>query len=187
MTLALIVCAVLVAQSFMAARYVLREEWSMRPTVFDEPRAYLEESKYLLRDRSIRPLLSERERALFDGVGLWVVSGSKTAGLIPFLNDRAPVVGVRSGGIFLMDASRREFERALERFEGRAMYSIAIPEDYEGTVAALHNAGLKPGRFETVTFPFFAPSHPVVVYFFAVARETDAGTPPPPKAQSTSP
>nr|MDQ3746351.1 hypothetical protein [Acidobacteriota bacterium] len=48
--LALIVCAVLVAQSFVAARYVLREEWSMRPTVFDEPRAYLEESKYLLRD-----------------------------------------------------------------------------------------------------------------------------------------
>ena len=184
--LAALVCAVLVAQSFVAARYVLREEWSMRPTVFDEPRAYLEESKYLLRDRSIRPLLSERERALFDGVGLWVVSGSKTAGLIPFLNDRAPVVGVRSGGIFQMDASRREFERALERFEGRAMYSIAIPEDYEGTVAALHNAGLKPGRFETVTFPFFAPSHPVVVYFFRVARETDAGTPPT-KAQSTSP
>ena len=185
--LALIVCAVLVAQSFVAARYVLREEWSMRPTVFDAPEAYLEESKYLLRDRSIRMLLSERERALFDGVGLWVVSGSKTAGLIPFLNDRAPVVGVRSGGIFLMDASRREFERALERFEGRAMYSIAIPEDYEGTVAALHNAGLKPGRFETVTFPFFAPSHPVVIYFFRVVRETDAGTPPPSKAQSSSP
>ena len=185
--LAAVVCAVLVAQSFVAARYVLREEWSMRPTVFDEPRAYLEESKYLLRDRSIRPLLSDRERALFDGVGLWVVSGSKTAGLIPFLNDRAPVIGVRSGGIFLMDASRREFERALERFEGRAMYSIAIPEDYEGTVAALRNAGLKPGRFETVTFPFFAPSHPVVVYFFRVARETDAGTSPPAKAQSTSP
>ncbi|MDQ3918379.1 MAG: hypothetical protein M3348_07860 [Acidobacteriota bacterium] len=182
--LALIVCAVLAAQSIVAARYVSREEWSMRPTVFDEPRAYLEESKYLLRDRSIRPLLSERERALFDGVGLWVVSGSKTAGLIPFLNDRAPVVGVRSGGIFLMDASRREFERALERFEGRAMYSVAIPEDYEGAVAALHNAGLKPGRFETVTLPFFAPSHPVVVYFFGVARETDA---PPATSQSTSP
>jgi hypothetical protein len=176
--LAWLVCAVLVAQSVVAARFVSREEWSMRPTVFDEPGAYLEESKYLLRDRSIRALLSDRERALFDGVGLWVVSGSKTAGLIPFLNDRAPVVGVRSAGIFLMDASRREFARSLARFDGRAMYSIAIPEDYEGAVAALHNAGLRPGRSETVTFPFFAPSHPVTVYLFEVERETDADAPP---------
>lgn len=175
--LAWLVCAVLAAQSFVAARYVSREEWSMRPTAFDEPGAYLEESKYLLRDRSIGALLSDRERALFDRVGLWVVSGSKTAGLLPFLNDRAPVVGVRSAGIFLMDASRREFERALERFGGRAMYSIAIPEDYDGAVSALRNAGLRPGRSETVTFPFFAPSHPVTVYLFEVAREGDAGAP----------
>jgi hypothetical protein len=180
-----LVCAVLVAQSVVAARFVSREEWSMRPTVFDEPGAYLEESKYLLRDRSIRALLSDRERALFDRVGLWVVSGSKTAGLLPFLNDRAPVVGVRSAGIFLMDASRREFARALERFEGRAMYSIAIPEDYDGAVAALRNAGLRPGRSETVTFPFFAPSHPVTVYLFEVERETDADAPP--KTQGASP
>lgn len=183
--LAWLVCAVLVAQSVVAARYVAREEWSMRPTVFDEPGAYLEESKYLLRDRSIRALLSDRERALFDRVGLWVVSGSKTAGLIPFLNDRAPVVGVRSAGIFLMDASRREFARALERFDGRAMYSIAIPEDYEGAVSALRNAGLRPGRSETVTFPFFAPSHPVTVYLFEVERETDADAPA--KTQGASP
>jgi hypothetical protein len=185
--LASLLCAVLVAQSVVAARYVLREEWSMRPTVFDAPEAYLEESKYLLRDRSIRALLPERERAAFDGVGLWVVSGSKTAGLIPFLNDRAPVVGVRSAGIFVMDASRREFARALERFRGRTMYSIAIPEDYEGAVAALHNAGLKPGRSETITFPFFAPSHPVRVYLFEVARETDADAPPPASAQGAPP
>jgi hypothetical protein len=180
-----LVCAVMVAQSVVAARYVAREEWSMRPTVFDEPGAYLEESKYILRDRSIRALLSDRERALFDRVGLWVVSGSKTAGLLPFLNDRAPVVGVRSAGIFLMDASRREFARALERFEGRAMYSIAIPEDYDGAVAALRNAGLRPGRHETVTFPFFAPSHPVTVYLFQVERETDADAPA--KTQGASP
>jgi hypothetical protein len=172
--LAALVCAVLVAQGFAAARYVSREEWSMRPTAFDDFDSYLNESQYILRDRSIRALLSDRERALFDRVDVWVVSGSKTAGLIPFLNDRAPVVGVRSAGIFVMEASRREFARTLERFEGRAMYSIALPEDYEGAVAALHNAGLKPGPSETVVFPFFAPSHLIRVYFFEVTREDDA-------------
>lgn len=171
--LAVLVCAVLVAQSLLAARYVSQQEWSMRPTAFDDFDSYLNESKYLLRDRSIRPLLSESERASFDKVEVWVVSGSKTAGLLPFLNDRAPAIGVRSAGIFVMEASRREFARTLERFEGRAMYSIAIPEDYEGAVAALRNAGLKPGRSETITFPFFAPSHPVRVYLFEVTREGD--------------
>ena len=148
----------------------------MRPTAFDDFDSYLNESKYLLRDRSIRPLLSDGERELFDKVDVWVVSGSKTAGLLPFLNDRAPVVGVRSAGIFVMEASRREFARTLDRFEGRAMYSIALPEDYEGAVAALRNAGLKAGRSETVVFPFFAPSHPVRVYLFEVTREGDAGS-----------
>lgn len=172
--LASLVCAVLTAQAFAAARYVAREEWSMRPTVFEEPGAYLEESKYLLRDRSIRALLPERERETFDRVGLWVVSGSKTAGLMPFLNDRAPVVGVRSAGIFVMDASRREFDRALERFDGRAMYSLALPEDYDGALSALRSAGLKAGPPETITLPFFAPSHLLRVYLFEVTREDGA-------------
>jgi hypothetical protein len=168
--LAALVCAVLVAQSFLAARHVSQQEWSMRPTAFQDFGSYLQESRYLLRDRSIRALLSDRERETFDRVEVWVVSGSKTAGLMPFLNERAPVVGVRSAGLFVMEASRREFERTLERFEGRAMYSLALPEDYDGARAALHDAGLKEGRVETVVVPFFAPSHFVRLYIFEVTR-----------------
>ena len=173
--LAALVCAVLVAQSFLAARYVSRQEWSMRPTAFQDFGSYLQESKYLLRDRSIRALLSDDERGMFDRVGVWVVSGSKTAGLIPFLNDRAPVVGVRSAGIFVMEASRREFARTLDRFEGRAMYSLALPEDYDEALLALHNAGLREGRVETVVIPFFAPSHLVRLYIFEVTRGRATG------------
>ena len=173
--LAALVCAVLVAQSFLAARYVSRQEWSMRPTAFQDFGSYLQESKYLLRDRSIRALLSDDERGMFDRVGVWVVSGSKTAGLIPFLNDRAPVVGVRSAGIFVMEASRREFTRTLDRFEGRAMYSLALPEDYDEALLALHNAGLREGRVETVVIPFFAPSHLVRLYIFEVTRGRATG------------
>jgi hypothetical protein len=180
--LASLICVVLIAQSVFALRYALRGEWSMRPTVFDDFDSYLSESRYLLRDRSIRALLSEQERAGFDRVGLWVVSGSKTAGLIPFLNERPPVVGVRSAGIFVVDASRREFARSLDRFGGRAMYSLALPEDYDGALDALRNAGLRAGPPETVVIPFFAPSHMVRLYLFEVTRATDAEqTPPAPK------
>jgi hypothetical protein len=175
--LAALVCAVLVAQSALAGFYVSRQEWSMRPTAFDDFDAYADEARYLLRDRSIRALLSDEDRERFDQVGLWVVSGSKTAGLIPFLNDRAPVVGVRSAGIFAVDASRAEFARTLDLYGGRRMYSLAFPEDYDDALKALRDAGLRGGRPETITFPFFAPSHPVLIYFFEVTREGDAATP----------
>jgi hypothetical protein len=175
--LAALVCAVLVAQSVLAGLYVSRQEWSMRPTAFDDFGAYADEARYVLRDRSIRALLSDEDRERFDRVGLWVVSGSKTAGLIPFLNDRAPVVGVRSAGIFAVDASRAEFARTLDLYGGRRMYSLALPEDYEDALKALRVAGLRGGRPETMTLPFFAPSHPVHIYFFEVTREGDAATP----------
>ncbi|HST53228.1 MAG TPA: hypothetical protein VLJ61_14555 [Pyrinomonadaceae bacterium] len=171
--LAALVCAVLVAQSALAAFYVSRQEWSMRPTAFQDFDSYASEARYVLRDRSIRSLLSQDERERFDRVGVWVVSGSKTAGLMPFLNDRAPVVGVRSAGIFVMDASRAKFARTLDAYEGRPMYSLAFAEDYDEALKALGAAGLRAGRVETVTFPFFAPSHPVNIYFFEVTRESD--------------
>jgi hypothetical protein len=171
-----VISGVIVSQFLMAMRYVAHQEWSQRPTVFDAPRAWLDESKYLLRDRSIRRLLSPSQRDKFDRVRLWIVSGSKTAGLIPFLNGHAPVLGVRSAGIMAMEESQRQFARALKGYEGRAMYSIAVPEDYDDAVAALHKVGLKPGDYsEIILFPFFAPSHLVAVRLFDIKREDDRG------------
>ena len=74
-----------------------------------------------------------------------------------------------------MEASRREFARTLDRFEGRAMYSLALPEDYDEALLALHNAGLREGRVETVVIPFFAPSHLVRLYIFEVTRGRATG------------
>ena len=169
---ATLICLIMIGQSALAGYYVSREEWSMRPTVFQEPRSALEVSKYLLRDRSIRRWLPDRERKMFDGVEVWVVSGSKTAGLLPFLNDRAPVLGVRSAGIFTMEASRRDFARTLSRYQGKKMYSIALPSDLDDAVAALHNAGLEAGPSTRLVIPFFAPPHSVEIYFFEVTSRT---------------
>src|SRR5207302_4246069 len=141
-----------------------------------EPRSAREVSKYLLRDRSIRRWLPDREREMFDSVEVWVVSGSKTAGLLPFLNDRAPVLGVRSAGIFTMAASQREFARTLSLYQGQKMYSVALPSDLDDAVAALHNAGLEAGPSTRLVVPFFAPSHSVEICFFEV-RAQPATTP----------
>ena len=56
------------------------------------------------------------------------------------------------------------------------MYSIAVPEDYDEAVAALHKVGLKPGEYsEIILFPFFAPSHLVAVRLFDIKEENGRG------------
>jgi hypothetical protein len=169
--LAAFICALLVAQSALAALYVSRQEWSMRPTAFEQFGPFVSESEYFLRDRSIREWMSEQERERFDRVEVWIVSGSKTAGLMPFLNDRAPFVGVRSAGLFLTSASRDALARTLDRYEGRRMYSLALESDFPEALSALRNVGLEASSVETVTVPFFAPSHLVRLNFFEVTRQ----------------
>ncbi|HVS21871.1 MAG TPA: hypothetical protein VHD88_08490 [Pyrinomonadaceae bacterium] len=178
MALAVVICAVMVAQSALASFYVSRQEWSMRPTAFQDFRDFTSESRYLLRDRSIRELLSEQDREMFDGVEVWVVSGAKTAGLMPMLNDRAPFVGVRSLGLFLAAPTREEFARALNRFEGKRMYSLALPQDFEATLSTLRSVGLQAGPITNVEIPLFAPSNVVEFYFFEVTRASPDREPP---------
>jgi len=168
--LAAIICLILMVQAVFAYSYASRQEWSMRPTAFQEFSSFANESKYLFRDRSIGRWLPAREREMFDRVDVWVVSGSKTAGPLPFLNDQAPVLGVRSAGIMSMEPSRRELKRTLDMYEHKRIYSMAIPEDYEESLKALRSVGLSVGEVETVVIPFFAPSHPITLYLFQVTR-----------------
>jgi len=168
---ALVIAFVMMLQMVFATRYLSELEWSVRPTVFQAPAAFSDESKYLLRDRSIRQWLTPEDRAAFDQVDLWIVSGSKTAGLLPFLNNRAPVLGVRSAGIFTMDASRREFERLFDLHQGQRIYSLTLPEDHEEALKSLHTAGLRAGEPRMINLPFFAPSHIVHVNLFKVMKE----------------
>jgi len=168
--LAAIICLILMVQAVFAYSYASRQEWSMRPTAFQEFSSFANESKYLFRDRSIGRWLPAREREMFDRVDVWVVSGSKTAGLLPFLNDQAPVLGLRSAGIISMEPSRREFARMLDTYAGKRIYSLAFPEDYEESVKVLRSVGIGAGPVETVVVPFFGPSPLLTLYIFEIQR-----------------
>jgi hypothetical protein len=161
----------LVIQSIVAGFYLLQREWSMRPTIFDAFDAYKRETKNLLSDRSIRRLLPQRERELFDGVNVWIVSGAKTVGLMPLLNDQAKVVGVRAAGLFLAPGTREALGRSLDGFRGQKMASLALPSDYGEALFALRNVNLDVGRIEEIVIPFFSPDDRVPAYFFEVTRD----------------
>ncbi|HEX8898562.1 MAG TPA: hypothetical protein VF751_07690, partial [Chthoniobacterales bacterium] len=84
------------AQSILACRYIAKTEWSGRATIFQYPAAWKREAQYLFRDRSLRSFSSKADRARFAHVDVWIESSMKTASLEILLNDKAPVIGLRS-------------------------------------------------------------------------------------------
>ena len=154
--LAALPLAALVAQSAVAVAYVKRTEWSGRPTAADEPRAYLREAGLALRDRSLRSFLPERERAIFDGVDVWIVGGDKAAGVAALLRPDAPAIGVRHGEYFATEESRRSFARAVERAAARRMYSLCLTPELEGAKKYIESRGLKVVGQTPVSIPYYS-------------------------------
>jgi len=163
-----LVAAAMVAQSVVACVYVSRLEWGMRPTVFEEPGRYARELPHLLRDRTVRGLLPEAERETYAGVGVWVMSGAKTAGLLAVLNRRAPVVGVRTLQHFESAEARAHFRRVLDQHAGRRMWSLAYPSDFAEAAFHLRERGFEIGSIRPVSVPLFAEPDRLHLYLFEV-------------------
>ena len=154
--LAALPLAALVAQAFVAAAYVKKTEWGGRPTVVELPRAHLREARHVLRDRSLRRFLPERERAIFDRVEVWIVSGDKTAGVEVMLRPDAPAIGVRHGEYFANEESRRSFAAAMARAAGRRMYSLCLTPELEVTEKYIEARGLKVVSRTPVSIPYYS-------------------------------
>ncbi|PYS74110.1 MAG: hypothetical protein DMF69_02795 [Acidobacteria bacterium] len=169
---------IMVAQLTMAAVYVSRTEWSIRPTVFDDFKGYQRETKYLFTDQSIRTLLRPDDRNTLDEVDVWIVSGVKTSGLLPFLNERASCISVRFAGLLLAQANREALAKSLEQVQGKRLWSLAIKSDYNDSLFALRGAGLKVSKVREFDLPFFSPEDIVPTYLFQVVKdETTYSTP----------
>ena len=175
----------LIVQSTYASIYLMRQEWSMRPTVFEQFDSFKEESRYIFRDRSSRAFLTEGVREKVDNVDVWVVSGAKTPALMLQLNPRARFIGVRYLGLLLTEPSREWLQRSLGDVHGEELWSLALPSDYGEALFALRKVGLGVGHIETMVIPFYAPTSKVHVYFFEVLRR-DPTKPPPVKTAGTS-
>jgi len=169
---------VMVAQFAMAVVYVSRTEWSIRPTIFDDFRGYQREAKYVFTDRSIRTLLIPEDREVLDQIDVWIVSGVKTSGLLPFLNERAPCISVRFAGLLLAQANREALARALEKTQGKQLWSLAIRSDYNDALFSLRGAGLKVSKVREFDLPFFSPENIVPTYLFQVVKDETTRLPP---------
>ena len=156
MVLASVLCVGLAVQSYFASTYVLRKEWGSRPTIVDKPAAYAREAKLVLRDRSLNSFLTGEERALFDGVGVWLETCPKSTGFEALLNPRAPVIAARQPEYFFTQESWRQFIRVVEQSVPRKMFSLCLNDELPGAKQVIAQRGLEVGQLTPVELPFFS-------------------------------
>ena len=172
--LAVILLGSLGAQAAFACHYVGKTEWSGRPTLFHIPAAWKREAQYLLRDHSLRRFSSKPDRTRFAQVEVWIESSMKTSALEILLNDKAPVIGLRSWESFANPESRLRFVHALERAAGKRMFTICFAEDLSQSLEFIKVRGLLAGTQTPLQLPFFSPDVPIPLFLIEVTGAEQA-------------
>jgi hypothetical protein len=152
--------AVLISvQAPLAIARAYRWEWSARATIFDHRlRLNLDESRNLLRDRSLRAYLSPEDLKAFDPVDGWIETTYKTTAIQALLKPEVPAVGVRMGEFFLTPVARRRFREVIAANRGKRLFTLTDSENFDHARDALAARGLVMGEARPVTIYYFSRS-----------------------------
>ena len=172
--LAAIVLCLLGTQAALACHYVGKLEWSRRPTVFQLPEAWQRETQHLLRDYSLRQFSPKAQRTRFAQVEVWIESSMKTASLEILLNDKAPVIGLRSHESFAVREGRRRFVHALEQAAGKRMFTLCLQDDLAESLAFIKLRGLLAGAQTPLHLPFYSSDIGIALILIEVTGAEDA-------------
>ena len=147
---------VLVAQSISACFYVYKFEWGSRPTVFDNFRAYANDSKYFLRDYSLPGFLPAREKALLGPVQAWVESSALESGIEVLLKNDVPALCIYMPEYFSTNESKGRFAEALQKVGDQKMFSLSYAENLPDALVSLRNSGLGIAQLTYVVMPYYS-------------------------------
>lgn len=148
--------SVLILQSASACVYVYRFEWGSRPSFFENPKAYVRDSKYFLRDYSLMSFLPERERALVGPVQVWAETNALESGIETLTKNDVPAWCLYMPEYFSTDVSRSRFTQTLVSMRGKNTFSLTFSDNLEGSVANITRAGLGIGRITPVVIPYYS-------------------------------
>lgn len=162
------ILAALVVQASAACVYAYGYEWSMRHTTLHF-REYRNEARQILRDRSLTSYLTDEERARYSGVGAWVVSGWKAAGLEVMLNESAPAIAVNYQEFLTTREAKRRFVQAFNDAPAERIYSLCFPEDLNQAREFIRSRGLEVVSEESVEVPLFSHTHRLGMMMLRVA------------------
>ena len=170
---ALIFCS-LGGQALLACKFTPKTEWGGRGTFFKYPDAWKREAHYLFRDRSLRSFSPKVDRTRFGQVEVWIESSIKTATLEILLNDRAPVIGLRSYESFANPESRRRFVNAIEQAAGKRLFTLCFAEDLNDAIQTIEKRGLIAGTQTPIDFPFYSPDYRFALVMIEVSGAEQA-------------
>jgi hypothetical protein len=149
--------AALAFQTCLAFYFVSSQEWSQRPTVFQEPGAYRKEARHLFRDHSLRPFLQTEILRQVDDVGVWIGTGVKTNAIAVMLRPDVPAIGINQREFFVTPESRERFKQTLAKAEGKRMFSLTLPDNVEKAKLILRDRGLIVVNETPVEIPYYSP------------------------------
>jgi hypothetical protein len=163
-------------QTLLACKFTGKTEWSGRATFLKYPDAWKREAHYLLRDRSLRSFSPKIDRTRFAQVEVWIESSIKTATLEILLNDKAPVIGLRSYESFASPESRRRFVAAIEQAAGKRMFTLCFVEDLNDAIQTVEKRGLVAGAQTRLEFPFYSPDYRLGLVMIEVSGAEQTAT-----------
>ncbi|HKY27712.1 MAG TPA: hypothetical protein VJM12_07190 [Pyrinomonadaceae bacterium] len=166
-----VIAGVLVIQSAIACFYVYHFEWGSRPSVFENPKAYLRDLKYFLRDRSLGSFLPAREKALIAPAQAWAETNALESGIDVLLKSDAPALCVYMPEFFATDVAKARFQQALVASDAKKLYSLTFSDHLEGSLQNLEKAGLGAGRITQVVIPYFSEHTRIHMSLIEVLRE----------------
>jgi hypothetical protein len=175
---------VLLAQFGASIHYAYNYEWSMRPTLFDQPKAYRRDLRFVFRDRHLADFLTSDERASIAGVEVWVVSNIMTNGIEVLLRNDVPMLAVNTTPYFDTPQSRKRFSQALNEVRGRRMFTLSMVDNLKESLDFIKNRGLRPGQVTPITVPFFSQH---TRFYMALIEVFPVPKQPPPKRTSPEP
>ena len=139
---AIIFLATLTFQLIAATIYINHYEWSMRPTMFVDPRRYANEARFLMRDRSFRSFLKDDSKSLPDA-RLWVESGLLTSGFQVLANPHAAILCAYVPDYFYSSAGREKFAHALDEAQNNEISSLCLETEIDNCRKALGDRDLE--------------------------------------------
>jgi hypothetical protein len=149
--------AVVLAAQFVAAGvYVSKYEWSMRPTAFGRPGAWLDEAGFAFRDRDLRDFVEPREWEQLSQVEVWFEAAHKSNAFQALLKPRTPVLTVRTNEYFAHPKSRERFAATLAALGGRRAYALVLPESLAAARREINSKGFAVGRVTPLVIPYFS-------------------------------
>ena len=166
--------AILVTQAAVACMYVYRFEWASRPTFFDNPRAFLNDSKYFFRDYSLQSFLTSREKQLISPVGAWAEASALESGIEVQLKPNVPALCLYMPEYFGTTESKARFARALAELGDRRMYSLCYVELFPNAIESIKNSGLTTGKIVPLVMPYYSDHTRIHMALIEVLRPNEA-------------